>query len=84
MLLSTAMTFAINPKQEQVKKALFIGAQKAKMANKTVEKEHICVTVYSTTYDLCLNMGVSHETSNTIANVAFDTCMGLVFGPKKS
>lgn len=82
MLFASATAFAVNPKQAQVNKVILSDAKKIELVKKKLANEGIeCVSVWRATYNYCMEHGVRYETSTAIADLAFNICMGIKYGP---
>lgn len=78
-ILSSSLAFATNPKKIDTKAMI---ALHGTLANNNIKKtDHVCIHLFTATYNLCMKLGLSYESSMSAANSAFNVCLD-VFYPK--
>ena len=77
-ILCSSFAFASNPKQIDTKALIALNTTLIKQNTK--KTDHVCLHLFTATYNLCMKLGLSYETSMSAANTAFNTCVDIFFG----
>lgn len=82
ILLASTTAFAVNPKQSQVNKVILSDSKKIELVKTKLAEENIeCASVWRTTYNFCMELGIRYESSVAIADFAAETCLKIKYGP---